>query len=39
MIMESYLFKNGKKFGPKNNRKLIYQVDDLNMSQVDIYGT
>ncbi|CAL6039825.1 Outer-arm_dynein beta [Hexamita inflata] len=39
MIMETYLVKNGKKFGPKNNRKLIYQIDDLNMSKVDEYGT
>lgn len=39
MIMETYLVKNGKKFGPKNNKKLIYQIDDLNMSKVDIYGT
>lgn len=39
MIMEQYLVKNGKKFSPKNNKKLIYQIDDLNMSKVDEYGT
>lgn len=37
--METNLVKNGRKFSPKGGKKLIYQIDDLNMSQVDEYGT
>lgn len=39
-IMESYLEKKvGRRYGPVGNRKLIYIIDDLNMPQVDTYGT
>jgi len=38
--MESVLEKKtGRTFGPQGSRKLIYFIDDLNMPQVDKYGT
>nr|XP_057916965.1 dynein heavy chain 9, axonemal [Doryrhamphus excisus] len=31
--------KAGRKYGPPGNRRLIYFIDDLNMPEVDAYGT
>ena len=31
--------KSGKNYGPQGNRKLIYFLDDMNMPEVDQYGT
>ena len=31
--------KTGKSFGPNGNKKLIYFLDDMNMPEVDKYGT
>mmetsp|Transcript_13737 Transcript_13737/g.31794 ORF Transcript_13737/g.31794 Transcript_13737/m.31794 type:complete len:4493 (-) Transcript_13737:49-13527(-) len=31
--------KTGRVYGPLGSRKLVYFIDDLNMPQVDIYGT
>ncbi|XP_040604816.1 dynein heavy chain 9, axonemal isoform X6 [Mesocricetus auratus] len=31
--------KAGRNYGPPGNRKLIYFVDDMNMPEVDAYGT
>ncbi|KAJ8253035.1 hypothetical protein GJAV_G00208400 [Gymnothorax javanicus] len=31
--------KAGRNFGPAGTKKLIYFIDDLNMPEVDIYGT
>lgn len=31
--------KSGRVFGPAGNRRMIYFVDDLNMPEVDTYGT
>lgn len=31
--------KAGRNFAPPGNKKLIYFVDDLNMPEVDAYGT
>jgi len=31
--------KAGHNYGPVGNKKLIYFVDDLNMPEVDRYGT
>ncbi|XP_076000722.1 dynein axonemal heavy chain 11 isoform X3 [Genypterus blacodes] len=31
--------KAGRKFGPPTTKKLIYFIDDLNMPEVDMYGT
>ena len=40
MVLETYIEKKvGNKFAPLGTRKLIYMIDDLNMSQVDEYGT
>ncbi|KAH7825191.1 dynein haevy chain 4, outer dynein arm beta [Monocercomonoides exilis] len=38
-ILEQPLIKIGKKYGPPNNKKLIFFIDDLNMPEVDLYGT
>lgn len=39
-IMESSLEKKtGKKFGPPGLKKLIYFIDDINMPEVDAFGT
>ncbi|XP_070583565.1 dynein axonemal heavy chain 11 isoform X3 [Erythrolamprus reginae] len=39
-ILEKSLEKKaGRNYGPIGNRKLIYFIDDLNMPEVDIYGT
>lgn len=39
-VMESPLEKKtGKKFGPPGMKKLIYFIDDLNMPEVDPFGT
>ncbi|XP_057572498.1 dynein axonemal heavy chain 9 [Hippopotamus amphibius kiboko] len=31
--------KAGRNFGPPGNKKLIYFIDDMNMPEVDAYGT
>ncbi|KAL3988340.1 receptor tyrosine-protein kinase erbB-2 [Sarotherodon galilaeus] len=31
--------KAGRKFGPPTAKRLIYFIDDLNMPEVDVYGT
>lgn len=31
--------KAGRKFAPPTAKKLIYFIDDLNMPEVDVYGT
>ena len=31
--------KAGRNFGPPGNKKLIYFIDDMNMPEVDTYGT
>ncbi|XP_061912443.1 dynein heavy chain 9, axonemal isoform X3 [Entelurus aequoreus] len=31
--------KAGRKYGPPGNRRLVYFIDDLNMPEVDAYGT
>uniref|UniRef100_A0A8C9ZTH7 Dynein, axonemal, heavy polypeptide 9 like n=1 Tax=Sander lucioperca TaxID=283035 RepID=A0A8C9ZTH7_SANLU len=31
--------KAGRKFAPPNAKRLIYFIDDLNMPEVDVYGT
>lgn len=31
--------KAGRNYGPPGNRKLIYFIDDMNMPEVDAYGT
>ena len=39
-IFESHIEKRaGRIYGPLGNKKLIYFIDDLNMSQVDLFGT
>lgn len=39
-VMESPLEKKtGKKFGPPGTKKLIYFIDDINMPEVDPFGT
>jgi dynein heavy chain len=39
-IMEGSIDKrSGRTFGPPGTKKLIYFIDDLNMSFVDLYGT
>jgi dynein heavy chain len=39
-IMEKPLEKKaGRNFGPPGTKKLVYFIDDLNMPEVDIYGT
>lgn len=39
-VMEGPLEKKtGKKFGPTGMKKLIYFIDDINMPEVDPYGT
>ncbi|KAG8139083.1 hypothetical protein E2320_001864 [Naja naja] len=39
-ILEKPLEKKaGRNYGPVGNKKLIYFIDDLNMPEVDIYGT
>uniref|UniRef100_A0A670JQ67 Dynein axonemal heavy chain 11 n=1 Tax=Podarcis muralis TaxID=64176 RepID=A0A670JQ67_PODMU len=39
-ILEKPLEKKaGRKFGPVGNKKLIYFIDDMNMPEVDAYGT
>lgn len=31
--------KAGRKFAPPSTKRLIYFIDDLNMPEVDVYGT
>ncbi|XP_069067570.1 dynein axonemal heavy chain 11 [Pleurodeles waltl] len=39
-ILEKPLEKKaGRNYGPQGNKKLIYFIDDLNMPEVDVYGT
>eukprot|EP00049_Salpingoeca_infusionum_P001275 m.46981 g.46981 ORF g.46981 m.46981 type:complete len:4526 (+) comp10948_c0_seq2:170-13747(+) len=39
-VLEAPLEKKaGKNFGPPGQRRLVYFVDDLNMPEVDLYGT
>ncbi|XP_058038720.1 dynein axonemal heavy chain 11-like [Ahaetulla prasina] len=39
-ILEKSLEKKaGRNYGPVGNKKLIYFIDDLNMPEVDVYGT
>uniref|UniRef100_A0A8C8VJF2 Dynein axonemal heavy chain 11 n=1 Tax=Pelusios castaneus TaxID=367368 RepID=A0A8C8VJF2_9SAUR len=39
-ILEKTLEKKaGRNYGPVGNRKLIYFIDDMNMPEVDVYGT
>lgn len=39
-VMEKPLEKKaGKNFGPPGTKKMIYFIDDMNMPEVDTYGT
>ncbi|KAF7252432.1 Dynein heavy chain 11, axonemal [Varanus komodoensis] len=39
-ILEKPLEKKaGHSYGPVGNKKLIYFIDDMNMPEVDVYGT
>uniref|UniRef100_A0A8C9AK17 Dynein axonemal heavy chain 11 n=1 Tax=Prolemur simus TaxID=1328070 RepID=A0A8C9AK17_PROSS len=39
-ILEKPLEKKaGRNYGPGGNKKLVYFIDDMNMPEVDIYGT
>uniref|UniRef100_A0A5F8GSV7 Dynein axonemal heavy chain 11 n=1 Tax=Monodelphis domestica TaxID=13616 RepID=A0A5F8GSV7_MONDO len=39
-ILEKPLEKKaGRAYGPAGNKKLIYFIDDMNMPEVDVYGT
>ena len=40
VVLEKPLEKKaGRNFGPPGNKKLVYFVDDMNMPEVDAYGT
>jgi len=39
-VMEKPLEKkSGRSFGPPGTKKLVYFIDDMNMPEVDTYGT
>lgn len=39
-ILEGHLDKRaGRSYGPVGNKRMVYFIDDLNMAQVDKYGT
>lgn len=39
-VLEKSLEKKaGRNYGPPGNKKLIYFIDDMNMPEVDTYGT
>jgi len=39
VILKPLEKKAGKNFGPPGTKKLVYFIDDMNMPEVDTYGT